>query len=460
MAKTQVVVRDISANLEDHSELMSELDQRVEDIFISFGGGGQLLKSSREVYLKPNAIDAKQFCYTRPEVLETVIRYFFKVGASDVYVMENSSQGNYTRLVFEAIGYTEICKQTGAIPVFLDEEPTERFEFKGKPPAKQSNPTGYDLVSFEMPHTVAKELIKRKNENLYVSLPKLKTHSMAGVSLGIKNQWAFPRHQDRKSDHNFNLHSKLVDILGYVQPDFTLIDGIEGTIHGHYPPTALADKLVKTFRVLIGGTDVLATDIVGARVFGLTPEDVPHLKIAIQRGIGVGVKGMNDIEVNGDLSRFKERYPTDLYPEFPPDVEIIQGKNMACREGCKNNPLTLLQVLYLDYGGKGGFQLVVGKGHEPKIIDNLKGPVLIAGHCAIEEVGERLQKRLGKNSVYFSDGCNNLAQTAGALLPLMKVSPQQLVPLSMDKATPIILEAIKRGTHAIPPNMSTSIPKK
>jgi hypothetical protein len=120
----------------------------------------------------------------------------------------------------------------------------------------------------------------------------------------------------------------------------------------------------------------------------------------------------------------------------------------------------VLQVLYLDYGGKGGFQLVMGKGHEPRTIDKLKGPVLVAGHCAIEEVGERLQQRLGKNSVYFSDGCNNLAQTMGALLPLMKVSPQQLVPLSMDKATAVVLEAIKRGTHAIAPNMSTSISKK
>jgi uncharacterized protein (DUF362 family) len=460
MAKTQVVIRDISANPEDRSDLAIELDKAVEDIFISFGGGTQLLKSSREVYLKPNAIDAKPFCYTRPEVLEAVIRYFFKVGASDVYVMENSTQGNYTRLVFEAIGYTEVCKQTGAIPVFLDEEKTERFEFKGKPQAKEEDSTGYDLKEFEMSHTVVKELIKRKKENLYVSLPKLKTHSMAGVTLGIKNQWAFPRHQDRKSDHNFNLHSKLVDILAYIQPDFTLIDGIEGTIHGHYPPTALSDKLVKAFRILIGGTDVLATDIVGARVFGLTPEDVPHLKIAIQRGIGVGVKGIDEIEIIGDLSRFKEKYPTDLYPEFPPDVEIIEGKSMVCREGCKNNPLAVLQVLYLDYGGKGGFQLVIGKGHDPKTVDQIKGPVLVAGHCAIKEVGEKLQRRLGKNKVYFSDGCNNLAQTLGALLPLTKVSPQKLVPLSSDKAAAIIMEAIKNGSHASAPNVSTSMPKK
>jgi uncharacterized protein (DUF362 family) len=459
MTKTQVIIEDISADVDDHPRLMAELSQAVEDIFVAFGGGSQLLKSSGEVYLKPNAIDAKRFCYTRAEVLETTIRYFFKVGASNVYVMENSTQGNYTRLVFEAIGYTDICKRTGAIPIFLDEEPTERFEFRGKLPSKQDS-AGYNLTNFGMPRTVVKELINRKKENLYVNVPKLKTHSMAGVTLGIKNQWAFPRHQDRKFDHNYNLHSKLVDVLEYVQPDFTLIDGIEGTIYGHYPPTALADKLVKPFRILVGGTDVLATDIVGARIFGLTPEDVPHLKIAIERRIGVGVKGIEDIDVIGDLSRFKEKYSTDLYPEFPPDVNIVQGKSMVCREGCKNNPLAALQVLYLDYGGKGGFQLVIGKGHDQKVIDQLKGPVLVAGYCAIQEVGERLQSRLGKNNVYFSDGCNNLAQTIGALLSLMKVSPQKLVPLSTDKATNIILEAIKHASQATAPNICTSLPKK
>jgi len=353
MAKTKVVIKDVPVDPDNHSAFKRSLTQAVREIIEEFGGGAKMLKASRDVYLKPNAIDAKRFCHTRPELLEAVIRYFLDVGANNVYVIENSTQGNYTRLVFEANGYAEICKQTGAKPVFLDEERTERFDFRGKPPAKQSPSSGYDLTTFEMSSTVVRELINRKDENLYISIPKLKTHSMAGVTLGIKNQWAFPRHQDRKFDHNYNLHSKLVDVLEYVQPDFTLIEGIEGTVYGHYPPTALAEKCVKPFRILIGGTDVVATDLVGARVFGLGPEDVPHLKIAIERGIDVGVKGIEDINAIGDLSRFREKYSTDLYPEFPPDVTVVQGKKLVCREGCKNNPLAVLQVLYLDYEEKG-----------------------------------------------------------------------------------------------------------
>ncbi|MHA1731465.1 MAG: DUF362 domain-containing protein [Promethearchaeota archaeon] len=451
MAKTRVVVRDLNAAPDSGEVFTEELSAAVRDVFEPFGGGSALLKDSGDVYVKPNGIDFKPYAYTRPEVLEAVLLYFREEGARRMFVLENSTQSNYTRLVFEVTGYNDVCKRTGAKPVYLDEEPTETFEFRGKPPSTE-DPRGYDLPTFEMSRTVARELVRRRDENTYVDLPKLKTHSMAGVTLGIKNQWGLPRHASRKFDHNYNLHSKLVDVLEHVQPDFTLIDGVEGTIHGHYPPEALHDKCVLPFRVLIGGPDVLSVDIVGARVFGLTPKDVPHLKIAIDRGVGAGVSGLEDVEVLGDLSRFTEKYPTDLYPEFPPTVRLVEGKELACREGCKNNPLALLQVLYLDHGGKGRFDLVFGKGHDPAVIDSLEGPCLVAGHCAIEEVGDRLVSRLGRDQVYFSDGCNNLAQTAAAMFRLMDVNPLDMVPLGLLKSMGILLKAKWHHSHAnVPP---------
>ena len=117
-----------------------------------------------------------------------------------------------------------------------------------------------------MPRLVHEKLIREKDANLYVSLPKLKTHSMSVVTLGIKNQWGFPIDRDRGPDHNYNLHPKLVDVLSHVRPDVTLIDGVEGTIYGHYPALAVADRCVRPFRVLLGGLNVVAVDIVGAGI--------------------------------------------------------------------------------------------------------------------------------------------------------------------------------------------------
>ena len=95
----------------------------VSTVFEHFGGGGKLLCSSRDVYIKVNAVGLESYVYTDPEVLRQTIIYFQKCGARTIYVIENCTQANFTRLVFQAIGYLKICKETGAIPVFLDETP-------------------------------------------------------------------------------------------------------------------------------------------------------------------------------------------------------------------------------------------------------------------------------------------------------------------------------------------------
>lgn len=423
----------------------------VDRVLARFGGPEALLKSSGDVYVKPNGIDYKPKVHTSVVVLEAVIDAFQAAGARHVYLIENSTQSMFTRLVLEVTGYKALCKRTGATPVYLDEDKTETFEFQGKP-GVADDPRGYERTTFEMPRTVARELVRRRAENLYVNVPKLKTHSMTGVTLGIKNQWGFPAQRDRGYDHNYNLHSKIVDVLEHVRPDFTIVDGIEGTIHGHYHAEALHARVVKPFRVLIGGPNVVAVDLVGARVFGLGPADVPHLRIALERGLGGAVSGWSDVHVEGDLTRFTETYPWGLYPEFPDFVNFVEGRELACREGCKNNPRAALQVFWLDNGGHGRFDLVYGKGFDLAEIDALAGPVLVAGKCAIEEVGDRLRARLGKKNVYFSATCNNLAQTAHALTKLLHIKTLDLVPLSTWKALGVLLKAKLHGSQAnVPP---------
>ncbi|MHA1601904.1 MAG: DUF362 domain-containing protein [Promethearchaeota archaeon] len=471
MHRTKVVIQPIKVLEDDFSvyplkmpksqriQLVDSMLDAVRQIFEKFGGGAALLKSSKDVYIKPNGIDTKPYCYTRPSLLEAVIRYFNECGARQVYVFENSTQSNYTRIVFDVIGYSKICKRTGAKPIYLDEEPTVTYKFKGD--SNPGNASGkkieYDRKTFQLSKTVVEKIIGERDKNLYIDLPKLKTHSMAGVTLGVKNQWAFPRHADRSFDHNYNLHYKLVDVLKYVSPDFTIIDGMEGTIHGHYPPTSLVNDLTKPFRILIGGPDVVATDLVGARIFGLGLEDVPHLKLTVEKHMGVGVQSLDDIEVIGDLSKYKEKYPYDLIDKYPSDVKIISGKEMWCKEGCRNNPLTLLQVLYLDYNGRGGFTMVAGKGFNLEEIDAIEGKVFVAGKCAIAEVGDRLVSRLGKKHVYFSDGCNNLAQTAAALLNLMHVNPLRLVPMNPFKSIWLLFQAKRHHTKANVPSIFCSL---
>ena len=261
------------------------LEKAVQHLFSHFNGGRSLLKKSGEVYIKINGVDFKPHSYTTPGLLREVVRFFYAQGATKVYVIENSTQGNLTRVVFNLTGTTRVCRETGAIPIYLDEEPTVQFQFMGKPPVQQDS-HGYDRTLFEMSKTVAETLIKRRDEITYINIPKFKTHSMSVVTLGIKNQWGFVRHHHRIEDHNYNLHNKLVDVAQLVQPDFTLIDAREAVIHGHWPPEALLDQNLVPFNLLIGGTDMLATDMTGARLLGITPEEVAQAlkRMAVSAG--------------------------------------------------------------------------------------------------------------------------------------------------------------------------------
>lgn len=438
-------------------ELKREIRDRVGEIF-DFFGGENLLKSSRDVYIKPNAVDAKPYAFTRPEILEAVIAYWKEKGARKVYVFENSTVCNLTRLVFEMTGYAKICRKTGAIPIYLDEDETEALQFSND----SSLPEGYDSNRFRISKTVYEKLILRRNENLYINLPKLKTHSMGVVTLGIKNQWAFPCHEDRGFDHNFNLHSKLADVLSHITPDFTLIEGVEGSIYGHYNALALAlaDVCVRRFGILIGSDNVVAADIIGSRIFGYDIREVPHIQLAVRRGLSGGVRSMRDIglegdynnaslDIIGDRKKFGGKYPFDLYPDFPPDVQIVKGHGMACREGCVNNPLAVLQSIYKDCGGHGGWTLVMGKGFTKEDIARIRGRVLLAGHCAIEELYEDLKNKLGKRNVYCSGKCNDLRATTEAMCHLMKVNPMKLAPINPLKALYCIAQAKRNKSHGM-----------
>ncbi|MFX0069979.1 MAG: DUF362 domain-containing protein [Candidatus Hermodarchaeota archaeon] len=429
------------------------LNSAVEEVFSHLEKSKPILKSSKEVYIKVNGIDFKKHAYTSPEVLEAVILKLKERGA-DVNVMENSTQANMTRIVFAINGFKDICEKTGAKIIYLDEEDTKTFEFKGKS-SSANDPKGYNLKTFRLPATIVK-IMENRDSLTYINLPKLKTHSMAGVTLGIKNQWGYPQHEDRGKDHNYNLHSKLVDVYEYIQPDITIIDGIEGTIHGHYPPTAWEDKLVKQFNILIGGRDTIAVDVVGARIFGLTLDEIPHLKIAYERGLGEA--DLSKINVIGKaLDEYKEKYEWDILQKFPEDVKIVKGKDLLCREGCQNNPLIFLQILAYDYPEKfkGGWFIVMGKGHDEDIVEKLKAEGyskgLVVGYCAIDEIGDKLKDAFGKRKVFFSGDCNNLSDTAKAELKLSRVSVFDLVPISTEKLMDLVNEAQKNGSTALTP---------
>jgi uncharacterized protein (DUF362 family) len=405
-------------------------------IFDHFGGGSKLLHFSRDVYIKVNAVGLEPYVYTDPEVLRQTILYFQKCGARTIYVIENCTQANFTRLVFKAIGYLKICKETGAVPVFLDETPSVPIFLEG-------------LEEFiDISRFVFERLIEQRNENFYLSLPKLKTHSMSQVTLSIKNQFGLVHQNSRIADHNYRIHQKFADIYRVLRPDFALIDGLIATTHGHYPSTYNAPKCIVPMDVLIGGPDPLATDVVGAEIMGFTLQDVKHLKLSSATGIGQGDINRIDI-VNKDLFDSRRKKLTcELLDDYPTDVTFLRGRERCCKEGCRCNTETVVEMLYRDHGGKGDFTILMGKGIDKQTVNKITGRVHIAGSCAIQDYGVALQTRLGKKNVTMSPGCNNLALTVYGLCRQMRVNQISLSGVGPIQSAASLIMAKLNGTQA------------
>lgn len=408
----------------------------VRESFEAFGGAGRLLKSSGDVYLKVNAVDLKKYCYTDPEVIRETIKNFRQCGAHKIYVIENCTQGNFTRLVFKSTGIDRICREEGAIPVCLDEMDVLPVYLE-------------ELQSFiEVPRLVAEKLIRERDKNLYVSLPKLKTHSMSQVTLSIKNQFGLVDQGSRIADHNFRIHHKFADIYRVLRPDFVLVDGIIATNHGHYIAEGNADRCIVPMGLLISGSDPLAVDTVGAALIGYPVKAVKHLALCAKTGIGESdIKKIRIINKNLFDER-KKKLTHELLDDFPPDVNIIRGRERCCPEGCRRNTETVLEVMYRDHKGRGGFTILMGKGADADDVAAIKGRVHIAGGCAIQDWGLELQERLGKKNVTMSDGCNNLAMTIYGLCKQMKVNQLKLVPINPLNALLAMGIARFKGTRA------------
>lgn len=113
-----------------------------------------------------------------------------------------------------------------------------------------------------------------------ISFAKLKTHSMQVISGVMKNQFgALP--EKLKVVYHPHLAEVICDLTHVRPPDLCLVDGL--IAHEGPGPVSGIPRLM---RLIIAGTDAVATDHVCARLMGKDPRRVPHLKLAAEHNLG------------------------------------------------------------------------------------------------------------------------------------------------------------------------------
>ena len=417
-------------------EVKEGLYQSLKRISEEFELAKRLLNKDK-VFIKVNAIDFRKECYTSPVVISAIIDLLKELGSFDLYLIENSTQGNITRVVLRATGIEQILKEKKVKPIYLDEEKPVEIEL------------GKEKLKIKFPRILYEELIERREKSFYLSLPRLKTHSMTTVTLSIKNQMGLIYHRDRQLKHNYELHQFLADLYEFIRPDFAIIDGLKAVYHGHYPLERRLEKYIAPLDILIAGDDPLAVDAVGAKILGYSLDEVKHLKLCAQKNLGRAE--LDEIQIIGDITKFKTRYSAEIIGDFPKGVKIIEGKERACIEGCKNNTLMVMEMLFVDYGGEGEFNLIYGKGFDQKELEELNsGPILLVGPCAIEELYDKLKRLYPKRKIICINSHNDLAGVTKALMKLMNIKIFQIVPFRADLILALLRAKLNRSTALTP----------
>ncbi|MGA7792111.1 MAG: DUF362 domain-containing protein [Candidatus Acidiferrales bacterium] len=219
----------------------------------------------KTVLLKPNFVgfDPLGMTNTHPAVVHAARETFSRLGASTVLIGEGPALERDTHAVLESIRLREYLGPLSRIFVDLNLDDVERVTLKTH---------ASRLSELYLPKTVL-------GVDFLVSLPKLKTHHWAGVTLSLKNMfgvvpggcYGWPKN----ALHWAGIDRAILDINAAVRPDFAIVDGIIG-MEGNGPIQGQS----KNCGVLIVGDDPVAVDATCTRIMGLLPEKINYINRA------------------------------------------------------------------------------------------------------------------------------------------------------------------------------------
>ncbi len=234
----------------------------LEDVFREL----DLNIAGSKVLLKPNLVVGKppdKAVNTHPEIVAAVASLLSDHGCR-VAIGDSPGYESPERALKSA-GLTDIVRHYGLSVASFDGQIPK--EHRGISPYRHfvlgEDPSLYDEI---------------------VNLPKLKSHAMLGMTLGVKNAFGFIHGMDKAKWHLRTgrdialFASMLIDIFRLVSPGITILDGIlgmdgDGPTHGR----------VRHFGILGAGRNAFALDRAIERMAGIA-EPLPISAIAEREG--------------------------------------------------------------------------------------------------------------------------------------------------------------------------------
>ena len=283
-----------------------KIGSAVEEAIDLLGGMERITKGKERIMLKPNLVSTQREATTKPEAIRALAQLMQRAG-KEVSIGEGSAAAEkfnviggeifrtrkreilepMQQYVFEKLGYAELAKALGIQLVNLH---------CGEM-AEVAVPGGFVYNKLTIHRSLAET-------DLLCSVPMMKTHEMATVTLGMKNMvGAFPgtvyqairgqMHDAAAKVEPTAASAVVVDMVRANKMGLVVVDG-SMAMEGNGPSNG---KLVK-MDAIVAGTNAVATDMVAASLMGFEPREVPTFAWANKAGLLP--TALDEIEVRGE----------------------------------------------------------------------------------------------------------------------------------------------------------------
>ncbi len=233
-------------------------------------GLASLISSDRHrhkglILIKPNLVNESPFPVTTPAwIVEELVAFLRSVAPSkSIVIAEGTGEPDRDTLdLFSLHGYTKISGVD-----FLDLNSAKCTEIR-LPDGKKWNRMFLPEILFDA---------------FVISVPVLKAHTLAGVTLSMKNMIGVcpPEHYQadtawRKSAFHNRIHEAIFDLNCARSPDFCLLDASVGLCRSHLSGPICNPPVNR----LVAGFDPVAVDSVGAALLGINWQSIGHIVLA------------------------------------------------------------------------------------------------------------------------------------------------------------------------------------
>lgn len=250
-----------------HTSLFTSWQESVPRLLDATGLPDRLA-AEKKIIIKPNLVEPLKPPITTPVELIAALVDFIHASLPHLEIIIGEGCGSSSKntlQIFDTLGYSKLADRTGVTLLDLNEAPLVHMQ---------------DSKCGRWPEMYLPRIVF---ESFLISVPVLKAHSLAGVTLTMKNMMGLvpPAHYQqgghwKKAAFHQNIQEAVFDLNRYRTPDFTLLDATIGMQEAHLwgptcdpPPNRLA-----------AGYDPVAMDSYGCSLLGIKWNSVGHLDMA------------------------------------------------------------------------------------------------------------------------------------------------------------------------------------